>query len=349
MTRNAHMPLSRRSLIRNVVGLGAGAVLSAETATMLFGTSRSARAQTKEAVSCQLNWIKSVQFGGHFAAQEQGYFAKEGVEAEILGGGPGIDSINLVASGRVTVGDRDSSTLLLARAKGTPVRAFAAAMQRNPYAVMSLKSKPIRSLKDMVGKTIAIPQQRRASMAALLKKANIDASSVSFVPVGTDPGILASGQVDGYFGYVTNQGVMLRMRGVDVEAVTLQDLGDPSYPMTFFATEQTLATRGDAVVRWLRAEIQGWRWFAENPEATAKFVVEKYAQQGLDLAQQTEEAKLYRDYIMPGGVAESVLWIDKTIFEQAMALAKDAGALTGDVDIEPLVDQSFLRKAQGKA
>jgi len=335
--------------LATIAGLGSGAVVSVSVALELFGGSRSAYAQADEAVSCQLNWIKSVQFGGHFAALEKGFFKNEGIDAEILGGGPGIDSINLVASGRVTVGDRDSSTILLARSKGTPIRAFACAMQRNPYALMSVKTKPIKSLKDMVGKTIAIPQQRRAALTVLLRKAGIDPAKVSFVPVGTDPGVLASGQVDGFFGYVTNQGVMLQMRGVQIESVLLQELGDPSYPMVFFATEQTLATRRPALVKWLRAEIQGWKWFAEHPAETAKFVVEKYSQQGLDLAQQTAEAKLYPEYILGGDAAQhGALWVDRRIFDEALALAKEARSITENVDVGALVDQSLLRDASAR-
>ncbi|MFP3387087.1 ABC transporter substrate-binding protein, partial [Tritonibacter sp. SIMBA_163] len=76
-------------------------------------------------------------------------------------------------------------------------------------------------LEDMQGKTIAIPSQRRPTMVALMRGAGLDPDSVTFVPTGTDPGILPTGQVDAYFGWATNQGVMLQMRGVDLEIVTL--------------------------------------------------------------------------------------------------------------------------------
>ena len=148
------------------------------------------------------------------------------------------DSINIVAAGQAMLGDRDSTNLILARAKGVPVKVFAAAMQSSPYAMMSLKERPVRTIKDMQGKTIAIPSQRRPTMVALLKGAGINPATVTFVPTGTDPGILPSRQVDAYFGWATNQGVMLQMRGVDLEIVTLDELGDVTYPMVFFATEQ---------------------------------------------------------------------------------------------------------------
>ena len=123
----------------------------------------------------------------------------------------------MVASGQALVGDRDSTNIILARAKGIPIKAFAAAYQISPYSLISAKGKKIPTLKAMEGKTIAIPQGRRATMTALLKRAGVDATKITFVPTGTDPGILATGQVDGYFGWYTNQGSMLTKQGFDID------------------------------------------------------------------------------------------------------------------------------------
>ncbi|MEQ8968297.1 MAG: ABC transporter substrate-binding protein [Azospirillaceae bacterium] len=332
--------MGRRALMRNGAGLlAAGAALG-----VLPGTMTGARAA--DPVSLVLNWVKSVQFGGHFAGLHNGFFAENDIEAEFISGGPGIDSINLVAAGESMLGDRDSTNLILARAKGIPVKAFAAALQKSPYAMMSLAESPVRSLEDMQGKTIAIPSQRRPTMVALMRGAGLDPDSVTFVPTGTDPGILPTGQVDAYFGWATNQGVMLQMRGVDLEIVTLDELGDLTYPMVFFATEETLGEKADVVTRWLKAEIAAWTWFAENPEETARVTVETYGQQGLDLEQQITESRTYPDYIMAGDALEKgALWIGPEKFEAGMKLAVDAGILEEAIDIEALVDQSFITAA----
>lgn len=333
---------SRRSLLRKGLALAAGAA----SWSVVPGMVRNAHAA--DAVSIVLNWVKSVQFGGHFAGLHKGYFTKNGIEAEIISGGPGIDSINIVASGRAMLGDRDSTNLILARAKGVPVKAFAAALQSSPYAMMSLKKKPVRTIKEMQGKTVAIPSQRRPTMVALLKGAGIDPASVTFVPTGTDPGILATGQVDAYFGWATNQGVMLQMRGVDLEIVTLDELGDVTYPMVFFATEKTMESKAEVIVRWLKAEIAAWTWFAENPEETARVIVETYGQKGLDLKQQITEAKAYPPYILGGDAkAKGVLWIGPEKFETGIKLAVDSGLLEKSISVQTLMDQSLIKAAHG--
>jgi NitT/TauT family transport system substrate-binding protein len=329
---------------REVLKIGVGVTGAALAASLLPGSALAAQ----DEVSIVLNWVKSVQFGGHFVAIDQGFFAAQDINAEVMSGGPGIDSINLVASKQATLGDRDSTNIILARAKGFPIKAFASVLQKNPYSMMSLKSNPVRSLEDMVGKVVAIPSQRRPTMVALMKKAGIDPSDVTFVPTGTDPGILPTKQVDAYFGWATNQGVMLRMRGVDLHIVSLDELGDYSHPMVFFALDETLKNNRDVVVRWLRAEVEGWKWFAENPEETARITVEKYGQKGLDLDQQLVESRTYPDYIMAGhALTKGPLWVGTDKFEAGMSLALEAGLLKKEIPLSDLVDQSLIEEVHG--
>jgi ABC-type nitrate/sulfonate/bicarbonate transport system substrate-binding protein len=334
---------NRRHFLKTT--FGSGTVLSLTAAQAWLGAMPAANAQAAPVkVTVQLNWFKSVQQGGHFVAIERGFFRDEGIDCEVVQGGPGIDSIGLVASGRATIGDRDSSNVLLARLKGMPVKGFAVTYQKSPFAMMSLAAKPVKGLADMAGKTIAIPTQRRAPLMAILKRQGLDPAKVNFVPTGGDASVLASGQVDAYFGWVTNEGLALRMRGVDLHSVSVDDLGDPTYPQVLFATDETLATKGDVLLRWLRAEIKGWSWMANNPEEAARLIVAKYGRAGLNLDEQIAEAKAYKPYIL-GEAGSRVMWIDGAMFEAGKKLAKESGSLTTDVPTSDFFTQSIVRKA----
>jgi ABC-type nitrate/sulfonate/bicarbonate transport system substrate-binding protein len=304
----------------------------------------------KDKVALQMGWIKTVQYGGYFAAQEQGFFDAEGIEAEFLAGGPSIDSLNVVASGQALVGDRDSTNVILGRAKGIPVKAFAACLQISPYSLMTAKGKKISTLKEMEGKTIAITQGRRATTNAMLKRAGVDASKITFVPTGTDPGILATGQVDGYYGWYTNQGTMLAQRGFDIDYTTEHDLGNPTYPITLYATEETVEKRRDLLVRWLRAQVKGWQWYHDHPEDVARITVEKYGPKGIDLVQQTLEAKMTAPLITAGeGAKHGALWIDESFFRLGIEFGHEAGFITGDLKPADVMTQDLIKLAHAHA
>ena len=340
------LKLDRRSLLKAGGGLLAG-VFVAPGALTLGGTRK---AYAADQFVHQLGWIKSIQFGGHFAAIDQGYFADEGIEAEFLSGGPGTDGTAVVVSGQALTSDSDVEGVVRTRISGVPVKAFAAIMQKAPGAIMSLASKPIKTLQDFPGKTIALPNGTRPQMDVLLKAAGIDPASVNYVPVGTDPGMLAAGQVDGYYGWATNQGVMLKERGVDIEVAYMNDLGLPGYAGVLFATDETLDTKADLVTRWLKAEIKGWQWFLDHPDEMAKLMVDKYGQRGLDLKAQTAEAGVYKDFIPVGDAAtHGLLGIEPSVFQQGIDFSIKAGELKeGQVKVEDVVTQKLIAAAHGK-
>jgi len=288
-----------------------------------------ARAQTLTPVLHQLGWVKSIQFGGHFAAIEQGYFEEEGIAAEFLAGGPGgIGTDVAVASGEAMTSDTDVEGTVRARIGGLPVKAFGAVMQKAPGAIMSLAENPLTTLADFPGRTIALPDGLRPQLTALMTTAGVDPASVTFVPVGTDPGILAAGQVDGYYGWATNQGVMLQARGVDIAVAYMNDLGVPGYAGVLIATDEMIATQPDLLTAWLRAEIRGWQWHLANPEEMAVLMVEKYGQRGLDLTAQTLESKMMADFVPVGdAAANGLLWIEPAPFDAAIAFTVAAGEL----------------------
>ena len=47
-------------------------------------------ARELDAVRLQLQWVPQAQFGGYFAAQELGYYEEEGLDVELVDGGPDV-------------------------------------------------------------------------------------------------------------------------------------------------------------------------------------------------------------------------------------------------------------------
>jgi NitT/TauT family transport system substrate-binding protein len=310
------------------------------------------RAQSLDRVVHQLGWIKSIQFGGHFAAIHHGYFEEEGIEAEFLSGGPNsIGTDVAIATGQADTSDTDVPGTIRSRAGGMPIKAFAAIMQRAPGAIMSLSENPLTSVSDFVDKTIALPSGLQPQITSLMVAEGLDPASVTFVPVGTDPGMLAAGQVDGYYGWATNQGVMLMTRGVDINIAYMNDLGIPGYAGVITATDETIAERGDVLTRWLRAEIRGWEWHLANPEEMAELMVSTYGQRGLDLEAQTVESRLMADFVPIGDAAENgLLWVEPSVFEEGIAFEVATGGLEeGAVTVDDVVTQELIAAAHGTA
>jgi ABC-type nitrate/sulfonate/bicarbonate transport system substrate-binding protein len=153
--------------------------------------------------------------------------------------------------------------------------------------------------------------------------------------------------VDGYYGWATNQGVMLQTRGVDIAIAYMNDLGVPGYAGVLIASDETIETNPELLVRWLRAEIRGWQWHMDNPEEMAVLMVEEYGQRGLDLEAQIAESKMMADFVPVGDAAENgLLWIEPGVFGEAIDYLVDAGEMEdGAVTVEQAMTQELIAEA----
>lgn len=336
----ATFDLGRRKLL-----VAGGAVAVAGMVPDLRAT-ESAQAQEPKPLSFQLSWLKSIQYGGYFAGIEKGFFKTHGIEPTFVSGGPNVDPVANVASGQSGLGDRPIGPIIVGKEKGIPIKVIATVFQKSPYCIMSLASKPIRTLKELKGKTIMVARSGRPLMINLIKEAGLDPHEVNIIPSSPDPSALVSGQIDAYTGYSTNQGVMLQLRGVDVHYIYAHDLGMPETAGTIYGREDFLSANRDLVVRFLRAARDGWKWAFANPEATAKLIVEKYGAPGLDYKAQLTEINVSKPFI-EGGYAEKkgLLAIDMTLFEKIIDNYRKVEMVKSGMKATDLCDPSYIEAA----
>jgi ABC-type nitrate/sulfonate/bicarbonate transport system substrate-binding protein len=328
------------------------AASGASSAGSSAASSASSSASGKlDTVTYQLGWKKLAQFGGHFAAIKQGYFEQNGIDAKFLSGGPNIDPIGIVSNGQAMIGDANGSDVLLANSKGIPLTAFATIYQQTPNALMSLESNPVTKLTDMVGKNIGLPVTENSLLKAMLIQAGVDPTKVKMVPVGTDPSVLTSKQVDGYIGYGTQQGLSLQQSGAKVNIVYFSAIGDPDYGNSLFAKTTDITGKADILTRWLKADIAGWKYFTENPEEIAQYTWDQYHNEtGAILADEKVSAKAAVPLITSGDAAtHGLMWISQASFETVYNLYKTTGTITKPVDYSKVLTQSILLAAGDKA
>jgi ABC-type nitrate/sulfonate/bicarbonate transport system substrate-binding protein len=106
-----------------------------------------------------MGWIANVENAGEFIAAEQGYYAEEGVDLELVPGGPGVSVEPLVVSGKALVGLSQPDSVARARQQGAALKVVATTFQRNPAAIMSLTTNPVPTPQDLVGKKLGIQQK----------------------------------------------------------------------------------------------------------------------------------------------------------------------------------------------
>ncbi|TCR64775.1 NitT/TauT family transport system substrate-binding protein [Bosea sp. BK604] len=260
------VPLNRRFFLQSLAASSmAGPMLSFE-----------AGAQGRTAVNMQIGWITGGNQIGEICAKAMGFYEAEGLDMRIQAGGPNIDGVAVVASGRYEVGQVSSSpSLMLAASQDVPVVCFAAGCQKHPYTFYSLKKNPVREPKDFIGKKVGIQSTGIILLRALLAQNKIPEKEVTIIPIGADMSPLLTGQVDVVTGWETNT-TALKVLGPDRVGMTLWDAGVKLYALPYYATAETLKSKGDLVAKYLRASGKGWAYAHENRDQAVALLVKEY-------------------------------------------------------------------------
>ena len=90
-------------------------------------------------------------------AYSGGHFAKEGLDAKVLGASGTVQHIQQVIAGQVDFGRFSGIDFIRAvGAKDAPLKAIATVRQNSGFHVVSLKDKPVKTGADLKGKTVGI-------------------------------------------------------------------------------------------------------------------------------------------------------------------------------------------------
>lgn len=290
----------------------------------------------------QTSWIPLVQFGGSYVAEEQGYFEAEGVDVNILPGGPEVDGMALLESGAADIAVSNTDVVARANAAGADLVIVAAGFQKSPLAILSLSTNPISEPEDLPGTAIGVPLGDTATHDAFVQVNDIDPASIEIVPIGFDVSPLLSGEVDGQYVFYTEQPIAVEEAGLEPETLLLADFDFNVYAQVYVVTRDTLENNRDAVLGFLRGEIKGWQDYVADPTLAVELTVNKYgADGGLTIEAQTKQAERQLDILVTPTTREhGLLWMSEEDIAANIATVKALGV---DVD-ESLFDVSLLEE-----
>jgi ABC-type nitrate/sulfonate/bicarbonate transport system substrate-binding protein len=195
----------------------------------------------------------------------------------------------------------------------------------------------------MKGRRIGVQDTNQLIFGALLAANGMQPSDVQIVPAQFDPTPLASGAVDGWCSYVTNEPITLAAKGFRTANFLFADYGLPLVAETLTVRQQTIDSERDKLEAFLIAEIKGWKDAVADAAAAAHLAVDVYGKdQRLEVGEQTQEATAQNGLVIsPDTQANGLLTItDQLIAQNIEALAKAKIAIKA----EQLFDLSVLRE-----
>ena len=109
-----------------------------------------------DTVKLQLKWVTQAQFAGYYVAAAKGYYKDEGIDVEILPGGPDIAPEQVIAGGGADVIVDWMPAALAAREKGLALVNIAQPFKHSGLMLTCLKESGIASPADFKDKTLGV-------------------------------------------------------------------------------------------------------------------------------------------------------------------------------------------------
>lgn len=230
-----------------------------------------------DSVTFVLDWTPNTNHTGLYVAKELGFFEEEGIEVDIKQP-PEDGATSLVATGRADFGVDFQDYLAPAFENSMPVTAVAAVLQHNNSGIISLKSKNIKTPKDLEGKRYATPslQIETAMMDYIVTKDGGTYDRVIKVPsTVTDVVSALKTNVDSVWVYYSWDGLGAKLNGLDTNFMYFKDI-EPVfdyYTPVIIANNAFLNNKPDLAKRFLKALSKGYEYAVEAPVESADILL----------------------------------------------------------------------------
>ena len=252
------------------------------------GESEAAAPADLTSVQLQLQWTPQAQFAGYFAAEELGYYEEEGLDVEILDGGPDVvpQQVGSQANGpEFTISWVPK--VLEAREQGSDLVNIAQVFQRSGTLSVAWADSGITEPADFEGKRVGVWDfGNEFEVTAAARAAGLE-EGVDYEKViqPFDMLLFLEEEIDVAEAMIYNEYAQVLeaenpetgelYQPDDMNVIDYNEVGTAMLQDAIFARASWLAEEGneDVATRFLRASFRGWIHCRDNPDDCIEFTV----------------------------------------------------------------------------
>lgn len=325
-------------------------LLLAAAGLVASGALTAPAAAQKKDVKMMLDWIVQGTHAPFFVADQKGYFKESGLNVGIDAGKGATNVAVSVASNVYDFGWVDIPTMIKFNAQNpnSPLIASYISFDETPLAIITLKSKNIKTVKDLDGRKIAGGPGTAVhdTISILLKSANAKDVKINWLAVQPQlfGPMVARGEADGTAGFTNSNIPALLEMGIkleDIHPVRYADFGADLYGLALVTTKKFADENPDTVRAMVRGLNKGTIDTIKDPTAALKIMKSRDAMMKDDIERVRLDIALgltNTDWVKKNGL--SVVQPDR--MNRMIDSVVDAYGLTTKPKAEEIYTDKFL-------
>jgi len=290
-------------------------------------------------VRFQSNWIAKEEHAWLYGAHKAGIFRKHGIDLQIQQGRGSVLALQVLGGGGADMAFSNSLAFAQAVERGLRVIAVAGTTQRDPSLIASWPGSPVRTVKDLEGKTLQVTLGSGFTLTVQewLRRNGADPSKVKInqVDAAAAGPLFASHKADAMSWFRTVSLAPLEQQaGVKfVRLMSEKWIGGKATPNEVVVVQpEYLSENRNTVKKMVAAVSDALRWANGNPGKAAEAVAPLLGNP--PLAQVTPLVRVQSNMAhTPGSKGKPFGWMAKADWAETLAWAKFAWLLKADTKV----------------
>lgn len=275
-------------------------------------------------------WSPQAQFAGYYMAREKGFYARHGLDVEILDGGPGRSPLQALING-----EADFAVLWLATAmqqydSGLKLINLAQIIQRSSLMLVTRKSSGIAVPSDLQGKRVGLwDSEFSLPMLAFFDRYHLRVARINqaytvnlFLQGGIDA---ASAMWYNEYHTILNAGI----NPEELQVFALHEHGIAFPEDGLYTLEHNYRNNPARSQAFAQASLEGWRYAVDHPDETLEVILRimRQARVPANRAHQRWMLERMRELIMPTDAAGAMGLLSPAGLQAAGTMLRNHGEI----------------------
>lgn len=305
-------------------------------------------AQKAEKVSIRTDFTPAGSHAALHLAFAKGWFKDVGLDVDLQDGKGSLNTIQLIATGDVDIGQLSVSAVPAAREAGMKVKSIASFARRSDFAVLVPKDSAIKKAQDLRGKRLVLfaASPWTPLIDTFLANAGMKREDVTilFVDASAMYPTYGAGRADAILSLAPFALPVLE-KILPSRSIDAADYGIAMPALGLVAREDTIAKRPEVVRKVVEVTIRAWEHMRNGgvDEAVAA-VLKNRPDAKLDATILAGQAKGYLDYFdTPNTKGKPVGWQSEEDWKTALALMHKTGLIKSNIALQDVFTNEFIK------